>query len=179
MLQLHPTKVWLELNVWQNSCHSSMTISPCTILRRYQIKCITFQCKWLKLTLCCGFLKFTAHTLIKWGRMTHIYVGKLTITTSSDSGLSPGRHQAIIWTYAGILLIGPLGTNFSETLIEIQTFSLKKICLKMHLQNVHCVIISSYICKCHIINQYNVNFLSSYTYLHTTCPYYIAFSENI
>ena len=27
------------------------------------------------------------------------------------------RRQAIIWTNAGILLIGPLGTNFSEILI--------------------------------------------------------------
>ena len=35
-------------------------------------------------------------------------------------------HQAIIWTDAGILLIGPLGTNFSEILIEIHTFSFKK-----------------------------------------------------
>ena len=42
----------------------------------------------------------------------------------------PGRHQAIIWTNAGILLIGLLGTNFSEILIEIHTFSLKKMCLK-------------------------------------------------
>ena len=44
---------------------------------------------------------------------------------------SPGRRQAIIWTNAGILLIGPLGTNFSELLIEIQTFSFKKMHLKM------------------------------------------------
>ena len=58
--------------------------------------------------------------------MTHICVGKLTII-GSDNGLSHERHQAIIWTNAGILLIGPLGTNFSEILIEIQTFSLKKI----------------------------------------------------
>ena len=41
------------------------------------------------------------------------------------------RRQAIIWTNAGILLIGPLGTNFSEIWIRIQTFSLKKIHLKM------------------------------------------------
>ena len=34
-----------------------------------------------------------------------------------------GRRQAIIWTNAGILLIGPLGTNFSEILIEIHIFS--------------------------------------------------------
>ena len=34
--------------------------------------------------------------------------------------------QAITWTNAGILLIGPLGTNFSEILIRINTFSFKK-----------------------------------------------------
>ena len=49
----------------------------------------------------------------------------------SDNGLLPGRCQAIIWTSVGILLIGPLGTNFSEMLIEIPTFSFKKIHLKM------------------------------------------------
>ena len=36
----------------------------------------------------------------------------------SDNGLSAGRRQAITWTNVGILLIGPLGTNFSEMLIE-------------------------------------------------------------
>ena len=35
------------------------------------------------------------------------------------------RRQAIIWTNAGILLIGPLGINFREILIKIITFSLK------------------------------------------------------
>ena len=64
------------------------------------------------------------------GRETHICVGKLTII-ASDNGLSPGRRQAIIWTNAGILLIRPLGTNFSEILIKILTFSLKKMHLKM------------------------------------------------
>ena len=49
----------------------------------------------------------------------------------SDNGLSPGRRQAIIWPNAGILLIGPLGTYFSEILIEIHTFSFKKMYLKM------------------------------------------------
>ena len=48
----------------------------------------------------------------------------------SDNGLSPVRRQAIIWTNAGILLIGPLGTNFGEILIVIQTFSFKKLHLK-------------------------------------------------
>ena len=65
-----------------------------------------------------------------WGRVTHICIGNLTIIVS-DNGLSPGRRQAIIWTNTGILLIGPLGTNFNEILIEIQIFSFKKTHLKM------------------------------------------------
>ena len=62
--------------------------------------------------------------------MTHICVDNLTII-GPDNGLSPGRRQAIIWTNAGIMLIGPLGTNFSEILIEIRTFSFKKMRLKL------------------------------------------------
>ena len=62
--------------------------------------------------------------------MTHICVGNLTII-DPDNGLSPGRRQAIIWTNAWILLIGPLGTNSSEILVGIQTFSFKKMHLKM------------------------------------------------
>ena len=68
--------------------------------------------------------------LTHWGRVTHICVSKLTII-GSDNGLSPDRRQAIIWTNAGLLLIGPLGTNFSEILIEILTFSFKKMRLKV------------------------------------------------
>ena len=68
--------------------------------------------------------------LTHWGRVTHICVGKLIII-DPDNGLKPERRQAIIWTNAGILFIERLRTNFSETLIEIQTFSLKKIRLKM------------------------------------------------
>ena len=49
--------------------------------------------------------------------LTYICVGSLTIT-GSDNGFLPGRRQAIIWTIAGILFIGPLGTNFSAILIE-------------------------------------------------------------
>ena len=70
------------------------------------------------------------YELTHWGRVTHICVGNLTIIVS-DNGLSPGRRQAITWTNVGILLIGTLGTNFSEMLIEIHTFSFKKIHLKM------------------------------------------------
>ena len=45
--------------------------------------------------------------------MTHTCVGNVTII-GSDSGLSSGRRQAIIWTTAGILLIGP-----SETILIV------------------------------------------------------------
>ena len=70
------------------------------------------------------------HILNHWGRVTHICVGKPTII-GSDNGLPPDRRQAIIWTNAGILLIGPFGIYFSEILTGIQTCSFKKMHLKM------------------------------------------------
>ena len=78
----------------------------------------------------CWCLGAVWHWWTQWGRVTHMWVGKL-ITIGLDNGLSFGRLQAIIWTNAGILLIVPLGTNFSEILIEIQTFSFEKIRLNM------------------------------------------------
>ena len=74
----------------------------------------------------------SSHTdiLTHWGRVTHICIAKLTII-GSDNGLSPERRQAIIWTNAGILLIGHLRTNSSEILSEIHTFWFKKMHLKM------------------------------------------------
>ena len=68
--------------------------------------------------------------LAHWGRVTHICVGNLT-NIGSDNGLSPGRRQAIIWINAGILLIRTLGTNFSEILGNIHSFSFKNMHLKM------------------------------------------------
>ena len=62
--------------------------------------------------------------------LTHICVRKLTII-GSDNGLSPAQRQAIIWTSAGILLIGALRTEFSETLIVIYAFSFKKMHLRI------------------------------------------------
>ena len=75
---------------------------------------------------CKSYLWWLTH----WGWATHICVGKLTII-GSENGLSPGRRQAIIWTVAEILLIRPLWTNFSEILIEVYTFSFKKMHSKM------------------------------------------------
>ena len=61
----------------------------------------------------------------------HISVSKLT-SIGSNNNLSPGRCQAIIWTKAGILLIGPSVTNFSEILIEIHS---RKSIWKYRLEN--------------------------------------------
>ena len=68
--------------------------------------------------------------LTHWGLVTHICVSKLTIIVS-DNGLSPGWRQAIIWINVEILLMWPLGTNFSEILIKIQIFPFKKLHLKI------------------------------------------------
>ena len=84
-----------------------------------------FKCVSFKHNLSIDILSMQVNItfgLTHWGRVTHICVNKLT-TIVSDNGLSPDRRQAIIWTNAGLLLIGPLGTNFSEILIEILTFS--------------------------------------------------------
>ena len=75
-------------------------------------------------------MQVMSNDLTYWGRVTHICVSKLTII-GSDNGLSPGRRQAIIWTNVGILLIRTLGTNFSEILGEIHSFSFSKMHLKM------------------------------------------------
>ena len=70
--------------------------------------------------------------LTHWGRVTHICVGRITIS-GSDNGLSPGRRQAIIWTNAGILLIRCLGTGLgSNTYLYLQIqiqIQIRRICI--------------------------------------------------
>ena len=65
-----------------------------------------------------------------WGQVRHICISKLT-NIDSYYGLLPGQCQAIIWTNAGVLLIRIVGTNFSEILSKIQTFSFKTMHLKL------------------------------------------------
>ena len=90
---------------------------------------------WSKICLFISHLNVTYDTLkynrllTQWGRVTHICVSNPSII-GSDNGLSPSRHQAIIWTNAGILLIRPSGTNFSEISIEIHIFSFTKMHFK-------------------------------------------------
>ena len=75
-------------------------------------------------------------TLTHWSRVRQICISRQA-TIGLDNGLPPGRRQAITWTNAGILLIGPLGTNFSEILIEIHIhFHSRKCIWKCRLENV-------------------------------------------
>ena len=76
-------------------------------------------------TLCYHMVSLGHKDLTHWGLVMHICISKLT-TIGSDNGLSPGRRQAIIWTNAEILLIGTLGTNFSEILSKIHTFFIQE-----------------------------------------------------
>ena len=56
--------------------------------------------------------------LTHWGWVTNICISKLGHHWFKyNNGLSPDRPQAIIRTNAGIMLIEPLRTNFSELLI--------------------------------------------------------------
>ena len=104
---------------------SFITLEGISIIQETEIKdtdyCINHNVKCIALR--------REESITHWGRVTHICVGNLTII-GPNNGLSPGRRQAIIWTNM-ILLIGPWGTNASENLIGIQTFSFKKMYLKM------------------------------------------------
>ena len=107
-----PGGYWLKLKTWNWNKHSE----PCA----YLVGCTVLD------------ITYGEHVMIlnHWGRVTHICVSRLT-TIGSDNGLSPGRHQAVIWTDAALLLTRPLEINFSEILIKIRIFSFKKIRFKM------------------------------------------------
>ena len=96
--------------------------------------CTMLKCCWCDFILhnitVLVWFPFTQYLLTHWGRVTHICVSKPTII-GSDNGLSPGWRQAIIWTNAAILLIGSLGTNFRDILIDILAFSFKRMHLKI------------------------------------------------
>ena len=53
------------------------------------------------------------------------------LSIGSDNGLSPERHQAIIWTSADTLSIRPQGTYLNEILLEIQISLFKKMRFNM------------------------------------------------
>ena len=101
-----------------------------------------------------------------WGRMMHICVSKLTIICS-DNGLTPDQHQAIIWTNTGILLIGPLGTNFSEILIDTYTLLFKKMHLKMSSRKWRPFCLGlNVLSQCQVITIYHLMYAHVYVGIH-------------
>ena len=129
--------------LWPISIYSTFIWGSFRYLIRYlvirshkDIEAARFRIVWLLWNLTAPLLRHlwnykAVFQLTHWGWVTHtcICIGKVTII-GSDNGLSPSRRQAIIGTNSGILLIAPLGTNFSEISIGIQTFSFKKRHLK-------------------------------------------------
>ena len=109
-LQLHFGKVFKNIweLIWNGSSQPAQNTNQIGVKHNALNKTTDFITYWLDLS--------------NWGRVTYKYVSELTII-GSDNGLSPGRHQVIIWTNAGISSIGTLGTPFSEDLNEIYTFS--------------------------------------------------------
>ena len=53
-----------------------------------------------------GLNELIPRSLTHWGQVAHTWISNLTIICS-DNGSVPGRHQDIIWTNAGMLLVGP------------------------------------------------------------------------
>ena len=113
---------WSQILCW---CY----LTPSTSISLYK----TSYCAWILSFNIAHSMRLqgsiAGSLLTHWGRVTHLCASKLT-SIGSDNGLSPGRRQAIIWTNAGISLIEPSGTNYSEILIETHTFSFMKISLK-------------------------------------------------
>ena len=116
------TMVWFLVMVYHNWPQNCCLFQATLPLGIYQSIYTTIHIMYMA--------TLSHNELTHWGRVTHICIGNLTII-GSDNGLSPGQRQAIIWTNVGILLIEPLGTKFSEILVEIITFSIKKMHLKM------------------------------------------------
>ena len=119
-------QMMLSKNGWQNPAksHGTFNVNFCVVLSG--LKVMTHY------TIREFGLPFSDQMmlLIHWGQMMHKCVSKLTII-GSDNDLLPGWCQAIIWSNARILWIRNLGTNFSEILSKIHTFSIKKMQLKM------------------------------------------------
>ena len=62
-------------------------------------------------------MSYTGAVWINTSPPSATYVSSVNLVSiDSDNGLSPIGRQAIISTNAGLLSIGPLGTNFREIL---------------------------------------------------------------
>ena len=88
---------------------------------------------WYIMATLCSFIGMLLSSLFRVSQKYLIHQCRMThrLIIRSDDGLLPGRRQVFFGTYAGSLLIWPLGTEFDEILIEIYKFQLKKMHLLM------------------------------------------------
>ena len=128
-LKLHPNQFSIEFGLQRKSCtwkgpQASMSSGT-----------------WFHCFIPCLFKCMLGLMTKKWPKnyMTVLGLNSLRpsdasvnlATIGSDNGLSPVQCQAIIQTNIGLLLIEPLGTNFSKISVEINQFSYFKMHLKM------------------------------------------------
>ena len=109
--------------------------------------------------------------LTHWGQVMHICVSKIIIIDSYN-GLSPGQCKAIIWTNARLLLIGPLGINFSEILIQINIYSLKKTFVLSILSQPQWVKVSARIWPAEIMVTHRASVPMNMHGINQVCPNY-------
>ena len=85
----------------------------------------------LILEKCTEQLSGKSYLVIKSSPPSATYVSVNWVSIDSDNGLLPVRRQAITWTSARLLPIGPLGVNFNEIWIKIKKLSFRKMHLKL------------------------------------------------
>ena len=167
--------------MWHKPCRTFNPWCLCIKTRCLLVPLWTNQlsCKLFKPSRCAKNQGSWKGVLPRGERLTPICVLKLT-SIGSDNSLSFGRRQAS----AGILLTGPLETNFSEVLIEIHTFPFKEMPLKMSFGELRpfCLgliaLINKAITRCHILSQLNISnwydyWLSSCRVTYLGSSYYI------
>ena len=84
----HQDRMRSDHSMWY-AFHCAHFHMPLFFQETYKHNCISIIFRWRRY-------------LTHWGRVTYGCASKQFII-SSDNGLSPGRHQAIIWTNVGIL----------------------------------------------------------------------------
>ena len=92
---------------------------------------ILFRFQWCSLSVCIHSKVRSYHTDANSSPLVPHISAVNRDSIGSNNGLLPIRRQAIIRTSAGLLPIGPLGTNFNEISIKIQTFLFMNIHLKI------------------------------------------------
>ena len=111
-------KPWVRLFI-----HKLIPVNPCLVRGEIPIKP-------------CVVRGGISHYLKLISPLCRIYATVNWVSIGSDNGLSPVRRQAITWTNADLLSIGPFRTNFSEVWIKntklfIQENAFEKVVWKM------------------------------------------------